>query len=362
VRATMKHVAELAGVSIKTVSNVVNGYEHVTEQTRTRVQQAIDDLGFVPNGTARSLRSGRSGVVALALPELHAPYFAELAHHVVRAARGHGWTILVDETRGEVQRERLAASGIRPQLIDGLIFSPLALQARDLPDAGTGPPMVLLGERVTGASVDLVTVDNHAVAGTAVEHLLGLGRRRVAAVGVQATPVAETARLRLAGYRSAVDHAGAARDPALEVPVQRWHRADGAEAARALLAAPRPPDAVLCFNDLLALGMLRGLAEAGVRVPDDIAVVGIDDVDDGRYSRPSLSTVALDKRQIADAAVELLAARVAGDDGPARTVTAGHRLVVRESTVGVEGRAEALPDVVTRAVRPQRSRRAPSRG
>jgi LacI family repressor for deo operon, udp, cdd, tsx, nupC, and nupG len=83
VRATMKHVAELAGVSIKTVSNVVNGYEHVTEQTRSRVQQAIDDLGFVPNGTARSLRSGRSGVVALALPELNAPYFAELAHHVV---------------------------------------------------------------------------------------------------------------------------------------------------------------------------------------------------------------------------------------------------------------------------------------
>ncbi len=361
-RATMKHVAEVAGVSIKTVSNVVNGYEHVTEQTRRRVQQAIDDLGFVPNGTARSLRIGRSGVVALALPELHAPYFAELAHHVVRAARGHGWTILVDETRGELQQERLAASGIRPQLIDGLIFSPLALQARDLPDAGTGPPMVLLGERVSGASVDLVTVDNPAVAATAVEHLLSQGRRRVAAVGLQATAVAETARLRLAGYRSALARAGAACDPALELPVRHWHRADGAEAARALLAAPRPPDAVLCFNDLLALGMLRGLAEAGVRVPDDVAVIGVDDVDDGRYAHPSLSTVALDKRQIAEAAVELLAARVAGDDAPARTVTAGHRLVVRESTAGVDGRADTGPDVVATGVRPQRNRRAASRG
>ena len=351
-RATMKHVAERAGVSIKTVSNVVNDAQNVTPDTRRRVQEAIDALGFVPNATARSLRLGRSGVVALALPELRAPYFAELAHHVVRAARGRGWTILVDETRGELQQERIAASGIRPQLIDGLIFSPLALQARDLPTAEARTPMVLLGERVDGASVDLVTVDNPDVAATAVEHLLSLGRRRVAAVGVQGTAVAETGRLRLAGVRQALAQAGLGLDPELEVPVLRWHRPDGADAARRLLAAPRPPDAVVCFNDLLALGMLRALADAGVRVPDDIAVIGVDDVEDGRYARPSLSTVAIDKQEIAEAAVELLAARVAGDDGPARTVTAGHHLVVRESTAG--GHAPAP----TGRVRPQRSRSA----
>src|SRR5919199_160422 len=138
----MKHVAARAGVSVKTVSNVVNGFERVAPETRHRVQAAIDELGFVPNATARSLRSGRSGVVALALPELHAPYFAELAHHVVGAARERGWIVLVDATAGQAEAERLAASGIRPHLIDGLIFSPLALRAEDLPDAGTGPPMV----------------------------------------------------------------------------------------------------------------------------------------------------------------------------------------------------------------------------
>ncbi len=339
-RATMKHVAAQAGVSIKTVSNVVNGHANVTDQTRRRVQAAIDELGFVPNATARSLRSGRSGVIALALPELHAPYFAELAHHVVRAAHRRGWTILVDETRGEPHQERLAASGIRPQLIDGLIFSPLALQARDLPADGTRPPMVLLGERVTGAVVDLVTVDNAAVAATAVEHLASLGRGRLAAVGVQATVVAETSRLRLGGYRQALERAGLPLEPALEVPVQSWHRADGAEAARVLLASARPPDGVVCLNDLLALGLLRALADAGVRVPDDIAVIGVDDVEDGRYARPSLSTVALDKQGIAQAAVDLLAARIDGDDSPARTVIAGHHLVVRESTAGGgEGRS-----------------------
>jgi DNA-binding LacI/PurR family transcriptional regulator len=335
VRATMKHVAARAGVSIKTVSNVVNGSDRVAPQTRRRVQAAIEELGFVPNATARSLRSGRSGVLALALPELDAPYFAELAQHVVEAAGNRGWTVLVDATGGEAEQERLAASGIRPQLIDGLIFSPLALRAGDLPDAGAGPPTVLLGERVTDAAVDLVTVDNLAVAAVAVEHLVQLGRRRVAAIGAQTTETGVTARLRLEGYRQALRQAGLPADDALVMPAAAWHRQEGAAAVRALLDAPRRPDAVLCFNDLLALGALRALAEAGVRVPEDVAVVGVDDIEDGRYGRPSLTTVALDKRQIAQTAVELLAARIdAGPDAPPRTVVAGHRLVVRESTAG----------------------------
>src|SRR3954470_8924311 len=136
----MKHVAARAGVSIKTVSNVVNDSHRVAPQTRLRVQAAIDELGFVPNATARSLRSGRSGILALALPELDAPYFAELAQHVVEAGGDRGWAVLVDATGGEAEQERLAASGIRPQLIDGLIFSPLALRAPDLPGAGPRPP------------------------------------------------------------------------------------------------------------------------------------------------------------------------------------------------------------------------------
>ncbi|HYJ74675.1 MAG TPA: LacI family DNA-binding transcriptional regulator [Kineosporiaceae bacterium] len=334
-RATMKHVAARAGVSIKTVSNVVNGSERVAPETRRRVQAAIDELGFVPNATARSLRSGRSGVVALALPELDAPYFAELAQNVVEAAREHGWTVLVDATGGHAEQERLAASGIRPQFIDGLIFSPLALRAGDLPESGTGPPTVLLGERVTDAAVDLVTVDNHAVVATAVEHLAGLGRRRIAALGAQTTETGVTARLRLEGYHLAMARAGLPCDPGLVVAAASWHRTEGAAAARVLLDRVPDVDAVVCFNDLLALGVLRALADAGVRVPDDVAVVGVDDVEDGRFSRPSLTTVALDKAEIARTAVELLAARLEGArDAPPRAVVAGHRLVVRESTAG----------------------------
>jgi DNA-binding LacI/PurR family transcriptional regulator len=330
----MKHVAERAGVSIKTVSNVVNGSEHVTPQTRTRVQRAIDELGFVPNATARSLRLGRSGVVALALPELRAPYFAELAHHVVRAARSRGWTILVDETRGELHQERIAVSGIRPQLIDGLIFSPLASGRHQLAARRDRTPMVLLGERVWDAPADHVAIDNVTAAREATEHLVGLGRRRIAAIGAQPDRPG-TSELRLQGYRTALEAAGLGFDPALVAEAENYRRADGAAAMARLLELDDPPDAVFAFSDLQALGALRLLADRGLRVPHDVALVGFDDVEDGRFSVPTLTTIRPDKEMIAGVAVDLLAGRIAGTDrrGP-QEVLAGHELVVRESTAG----------------------------
>src|SRR6185312_8720233 len=182
-RARLKDVAARAGVSVKTVSNVVNGYEHVTPGTRKKVEEALGELGYVPNLAARGLRNGRSGGLALALPELHAPYFAEIAHHVVRAAAERGWTVLVDETEGRLDRERQVAAGIRAHLIDGLILSPLALTAADLDRRAEGVPMVLLGERVRHDVADRVAVDNVRAARDATAHLLDLGRRRIAAIG-----------------------------------------------------------------------------------------------------------------------------------------------------------------------------------
>jgi DNA-binding LacI/PurR family transcriptional regulator len=334
-RTRLKDVAERAGVSVKTVSNVVNGYEHVTPETRSRVEAALHDLGYVPNLAARGLRNGRSGVIALALPELHAPYFAEIAHHVVRAAADRGWTVLVDETEGRLDRERQFAAGIRAHLIDGLILSPLALTARDLDRRADGVPLVLLGERVRHDVADRVAVDNVQAATDATAQLLKQGRRRVAAIGVQRSAAGVSARLRLKGYRKAVREHGLDLDPLLAVPAAAWHRADGAAAVRSLLALGPPPDALFCFNDLLALGALRALHEAGLRVPDDVAVVGFDDIEEARYSTPTLSTVSPAKDRIAGTAVELLVARLAAEAGappPPRRVVAPHTLTVRESS------------------------------
>jgi DNA-binding LacI/PurR family transcriptional regulator len=205
--------------------------------------------------------------------------------------------------------------------------------------------MVLLGERIFDGPTDHVSIDNVAAAATAVGHLLHLGRRRVAAIGRQQRPTAGTARLRLEGYLQACAAHGVPVDGSLVVDTPNWRRADGAAAMAALLARDDPPDAVFCFNDLLALGALRCLHLAGVRVPDEIAVVGFDDIEDGRFSSPSLTTICPDKERIATLAVELLADRLeagprrddknAGRDQlEARELLAPYDLTVRESTAG----------------------------
>ena len=334
-RHRLKDVAERAGVSVKTVSNVVNGYVHVRPNTRARVEQALAELNYRPNLSARNLRLGRTGVIALAIPELDQPYFAELARYVVAAAARHRWTVLIDQTEGALEQERTVAAGIRDQLIDGLIISPLALSAADLAADFDGTPMVLLGERVDHGPADHVVVDNVAAAREMTGHLAALGRRRIAAIGAQRSPEGASARLRLLGYREALAEAGLDHDAGLVAPARAWHRADGAAAMRSLLEADPRPDAVFCFNDTLALGALRALAEAGLRVPEDVAVAGFDDIEDGRFSTPTLTTVAPDKAGIAQLAVELLAGRLDhGTNASPREVSAGHRLVLRESSLG----------------------------
>ena len=333
--ARLKDVAVLAGVSVKTVSNVVNDYPHVREETRAKVRVALDALSYRPNLSARNLRSGRTGVIALAVPALDAPYFAELASLVVRAAIAEGWTVLVDETGGDRQRERDVARGLRGQLIDGVLLSPLALRESDLQTDGTGPPLVLLGERLGSGSADHVAIDNETAARELTEHLIAAGRTRIAVVGAQRPPYGHTGRLRIRGYRAALQGAGLPYDPELVVPAAEWRRPHGAAGARRLLTLPEPPDAIFCLNDLLALGALRALADAGRRVPDDVALAGFDDIEESRYSLPSLTTVEPDKQAIARHAVERLA-RQLEQDGPAATeeVRVTHRLQPRESTGG----------------------------
>ncbi|MFD0774469.1 LacI family DNA-binding transcriptional regulator, partial [Streptomonospora algeriensis] len=182
---SLKDVAERAGVSVKTVSNVVNGYRHVTPATRQRVQQVIDELGYRPNLTARHLRKGRTGIIAIALPELGNPYFAELADAVISYAAGLDYIVLLDHTNGRRDQEILFTQGFRARLIDGLILSPIELENEDLLARGNDAPLVLLGEREYEAPYDHIAIDNVAAGRAATRHLLDLGRRRVSFLGAR---------------------------------------------------------------------------------------------------------------------------------------------------------------------------------
>ncbi|QJT01871.1 LacI family transcriptional regulator [Streptomyces asoensis] len=329
----LREVAERAGVSMRTVSNVVRGTGRFSETTRERVQHAVEELGYRPNTAARRLRTGRSGVLLLAVPDLSMPYFAELAGHLLREAAGHGRTLLVEATGGRPEAELEIVLGRTDPLVDGVILSPLALDDRAAARAGSTAPLVLLGERVHDLPCPHVTIDNTGAAREATAHLLARGRRRIAVIGRQTVPHAATSATRLAGHRQALERTGLRYDETLAPPVAAYHRADGTAAMRALLDLPEPPDAVFCFADALAQGALHAVRERGLTVPGDVAVVGFDDVEEARYTAPPLTTIAPDKRELARLAVTALVDRTGGR-APAESsvLIAGHRLVVREST------------------------------
>lgn len=335
--ATLHDVARLASVSIKTVSNVINDRPNIRPTTRERVEKAIAELGYTPNLTARNLRSGRTGAIALAVPDLALSYFAELAAIVIAEAERRGVVVLVEQTGGDRDREIELLRSPRLKLTDGLIFSPLGMGQDDVDRLAVPYPMVLLGERIFDGPTDHVTMRNVEAARAATAHLLAHGRRRIALIGAHAGEVIGSAGLRLRGYREALEEAGVPYDDDIVGYTTMWHRANGADSMRELLSRGVDFDAVLGLNDTLALGAMRALQEAGRRVPDDVWVVGFDDLDEAQYSIPSLTTIDPGQEWIARTAVETLLARIAGEVEavPPRLLLADYRLVERESAPGI---------------------------
>ncbi|WP_166845949.1 LacI family DNA-binding transcriptional regulator [Isoptericola sp. BMS4] len=338
---TMHDVAARAGVSIKTVSNVVNGYPHIRPETRARVEEAIEHLGYTVNLSARSLRQGRTGMIGLALPELSLPYFAELADAVMRAAEARGLVVLIEQTGATRERELQVLTSPHRRLTDGLLFSPLALEPEETDLLAVEYPMVLLGERMFGGPVDHVTMANVDASRAATAHLVAQGRRRVAVLGAHPGERMGSAHLRLEGYRQALADAGLPFDPALVGAAGLWHRSTGAEAMSRLLDSGVELDGVFAMNDALALGALHVLHDRGVKVPGDVAVIGFDDVDDAQYAEPQLSSVAPGRDQIARTAVDMLIERIGGSQVPPRRVVADFSVVERASSGGPRRAAAA---------------------
>jgi DNA-binding LacI/PurR family transcriptional regulator len=337
---TMADVARRAGVSAKTVSNVLSGYPYIRESTRDRVLAAVDVLGYEINVTARIFRSGRSGVIGLAVPELGQPYFGELADDVLAAARRHGLQVLIEPTGFTREGELAALREPRRRLVDGLLFSPAALVQDDahlLEDLDY--PLVLLGEQMFSPHVDHVTMQNIEGARAATDLLLDVGRRHIAVIGMLHAPTAGSATLRFRGYREALEARGLAVDTRLlGWSDEAWHKSNGAQAMAAVLDTGVAVDGVVAFNDALAIGAMFEVQRRGMTVPGDVAVVGFDDIEDARYSVPTLTTVDPGRREIADLALDLLRRRLTeepardGRLGPHVLHVADMRVVEREST------------------------------
>lgn len=331
---TQREVARRAGVSPRTVSNVVNDFGYVSTETRERVQKVLAKSGYRPNLAARNLRQGRTGTIALVLP-LNVPYFAELTEFIVDAARSHSYLVMIDKTDGDPEQEREFVMGTdRSSWFDGMIFSPSGLSESELLRRASSSPMVLLGQHIRDGDFDQVRIDNVAAAQAATAHLIDTGRRRIGLISRHTGRRRDIAYDRMLGFRRAVRSAGLTVDPALVVRADGFRRASGAAAMATLLDLPEPPDAVFCYNDPLALGAMRTALSRGLRVPEDVAIAGFDDSEDGRFTTPSLTTISQDKAQVARMAVDLLVDRLNGETGAPITRNARWELMIRESTTG----------------------------
>ncbi|HEY8699862.1 MAG TPA: LacI family DNA-binding transcriptional regulator [Arthrobacter sp.] len=329
---TMNDVARAAGVSLKTVSNVLNDYEFIRPATKQKVRDAIAELGYEANLTARSLRSGKTRMLGLVLSDLSAPYYAELASRLMRVASRRGYRVLVEQSGADAKNELSALQGPFRQLTDGLLFTPLGMEADAIASGRGSKPVVLLGEHIVDPSFDLVTMKNEEAAKAVTAHLLAGGRRRIAVVGAYPEDSLGSAGLRLSGYRKALDDAGIRFDPAL-VAACAWRRDAGADAVAGLLDSGVSFDAVFGLNDVLALGALHELLIRGVKVPGDVAVAGFDDIDEARFSSPSLTTMSAGMDEIAERSIGLLIDRIEGlkqADDPVH-IEAGFSLMIRES-------------------------------
>jgi DNA-binding LacI/PurR family transcriptional regulator len=331
--ATMADVARIAGVSKKTVSNFFNGYPYMRDETRQRIEAAIEELNYKVNISARNLSSGRTGTIGLAVPELAHPYFAELSQAVVTAAQQHGLNVLVEVTDGDREHELDVLNGRGGRSVDGVIFEPITLSSADIEEATTDVPVILIGDRVHEGRFDFVAVPNEAGARDATAHLLRAGRRRIVALGMEDSPEPTAAARRYRGYLQALDDAGVEPDERLLVGPIPWNRSAGSDAVARLLDDGVEFDAVFGLNDALALGAMSQLQKRGVKVPTEVAVVGFDNVEEGRFTSPTLTTIESGREWMAQKAVDLLVQRLHGSEEPVGTtlLMADHRLVSRES-------------------------------
>ena len=328
-RPTLADVGAVAGVSAKTVSNVMLGRNEVSEATRQAVLAAVAEVGYQVNLAGRGLVSGRTGRVAVVVPNVYQPYFAELSERLILAVEAHGLTTMLRIAHDEAA-ERDAVLGPATRDVDGIIYCPhFVLRASETERPRR--PVVQLGGAPT-PQWDCVVMGERAGSAAITRHLLETGRRRIALVWNSAPGTSPTGD-RFAGYLEALEAYGVPLDDSLIVSGSDWdRRASGYEAMVGLLRSGRSFDAALCINDADAGGALRALRRHGLRVPEDVAVTGFDDTDEGEFTTPSLSSVSPQQEEMVARTVEMLLERIAGHDGPAREVHTGAHVVVRAST------------------------------
>ena len=329
--ATIRDVAALAGVSTTTVSHVINNSRFVSPEVRERVYQAMEELRYQPNALARSLRQGKTNTIGLLSPNSANPYFAEIGRAVEDAAFTSRYSVIICNTEGKQEKESFYLDVLSKKRVDGIILVGIS-QTNETLDRllAKGVPVVLVDREIPDLDVDLVLTDNKHAGYLATRHLIEQGHTRIACVTGPAH-VHPSSR-RVVGYQEALQEAGLPLQEEYVLPGD-FSAQSGWEATRTLLALPQPPSAIFLCNDLMAIGGLRAAAEAGFAVPQDLAIMGFDDIELASFTNPTLSSISQPKAEMGAIAVQMLLEQIEGKRSEPRQEILQPALIVRRSTV-----------------------------
>jgi LacI family transcriptional regulator, galactose operon repressor len=326
-RVTIRDVAARAGVSVATVSKVINNRYGVASGTTARVQAVIDELGYEASLVAQSLRNHRTNVIGILVADLE-PFSTELLKGVADAIRGSGFELVIYSAGGHASErvgwERRYLSRLSGTLIDGAV-----LVTPTVVDVNYGTPIVAIDPHTGHSGLPTVDSDNLRGAQLATSHLLGLGHRRIAML--TGRPDLESAQLRERGYREALQAAGVPVDESL-VRVGAYDPEISLDQARQLLTAPDPPTAIFAANDVSAIATIEVATELGLRVPADLSVVGFDNIPESALCAPPLTTIDQPIRKMGERSIELLLQLIRGEQTEVTHITLATALVVRQST------------------------------
>jgi DNA-binding LacI/PurR family transcriptional regulator len=327
---TLKDVARAAGVSIATVSRVLNDHEYVSDETRHRVLSAVDELGYRPSQLAIGLRTGKSRVFGLIISDIGNPYFASVVRGIEDIAYTNGYSLILCNSDEDPEKEELYINVFLDSAVSGAIVACAredSMCAKKLLDASI--PIVAMDRRITNFEVDTVVTNNIQGAFDAVIHLIEQGHRRIGYVGGPLHTT--TGKERWEGYKKALTEHGFELDPEL-VKVGNFKQRSGQEAARELLHVDKRPTAIFTANNLMTLGALNAIHEEGLEIPEEIAIVGFDDLPWAQSLDPPLTAVEQSAYELGRTAAEFLIKRINEPERPVTNVTLDTNLIIRKSS------------------------------
>ncbi|GAA0438911.1 MAG: LacI family DNA-binding transcriptional regulator [Bacillota bacterium] len=325
---TIQEVAKRAGVSVATVSRVINNRSKVKEKTRNRVEQAIDELNYEPSVLGRNLRNSESRLLLVLIPSISNPFYTEIINGIEDTSIKEGYNILLCETDSNPKREAIYFNLVRNRMADGIILMDPTINRKNVLELATNHPIVQCSEFDKEGNISYVSIDNELAAYQAVKHLIKIGKKRIAFINSDEKFL--YARERRAGYEKAFREFNIAVEKKRIYNINQLNFESGQQAMRTLLNQEEKPDAVFAVSDVLAIGALKEIHANGLKVPDDIAIIGFDKISFSNMTHPTLTTVSQPMYRMGCISASMLINKIKGEE--VESMLLEHELVIREST------------------------------